>query len=217
MSVMAVQKINHCTIAHKYSYNAHFADRKYRQKLRDSRTGINMINRELHQKDKVISPLIEQGQSPYHILINHPELDMSVRTMYSYLNQGLFTARDIDLKRKVRFKPRKCHKTSSFSFAFAALSATLVFGAAGFHVMLVNQIQQILYWQIKLRLRFLHVLFQHFFQFFYNASILSNREQYIPLPGCDGYYLTVLYIATHFFGCFIFSFTSSSTSISPNR
>ena len=36
---------------------------------------------------------------------------MSVRTMYSYLNKGLFTARDIDLKRKVRFKPRKCHKT----------------------------------------------------------------------------------------------------------
>ena len=36
---------------------------------------------------------------------------MSVRTMYSYLNQGLFTARDMDLKRKVRFKPRKCHKT----------------------------------------------------------------------------------------------------------
>lgn len=70
-----------------------------------------MTKRELHQKDKVISPLIEQGQSPYHILINHPELDMSVRTMYSYLNQGLFTARDIDLKRKVRFKPRKCHKT----------------------------------------------------------------------------------------------------------
>ncbi len=35
---------------------------------------------------------------------------MSVRTMYSYLNQGLFTTRDMDLKRKV-FKPRKCHKT----------------------------------------------------------------------------------------------------------
>ena len=36
---------------------------------------------------------------------------MSVRTMYSYLDQGLFTARNIDLKRKVHFKPRKCHKT----------------------------------------------------------------------------------------------------------
>ena len=70
-----------------------------------------MTKRELHQKDKIISPLIEQGQSPYHLLTNHPELDMSVRTMYSYLDQGLFTARNVDLKRKVRFKPRKCHKT----------------------------------------------------------------------------------------------------------
>jgi IS30 family transposase len=59
----------------------------------------------------VISPLIAQGQSPYQIVANHPELDLSVRTVYSYLEQGLFTARDIDLKRKVKFKPRKCHKT----------------------------------------------------------------------------------------------------------
>ena len=51
------------------------------------RAGINMTKRELRQKDKIISPLIEQGQSPYHILTNHPELDMSVRTMYSYLDQ----------------------------------------------------------------------------------------------------------------------------------
>ena len=105
------KKITHCTIAHKYNYNARSADRKYREKLRDSRAGINMTKRELHQKDKIISPLIEQGQSPYHILTNHPELAMSVRTMYSYLDQGLFTARNIDLKRKARFKPRKCHKT----------------------------------------------------------------------------------------------------------
>ena len=105
------KQINHCTIAHKYSYNAKSADRKYREKLRDSRSGISLSKHELHQKDMVISPLIEQGQSPYQIVTNHPELDMSVRTVYTYLNQGLFTARDIDLKRKVKFKPRKCHKT----------------------------------------------------------------------------------------------------------
>lgn len=105
------KKITHCTIAHKYNYNARSADRKYREKLRDSRAGINMTKQELYQKDKIIFPLIEQGQSPYHILTNHPELAMSVRTMYSYLDQGLFTARNIDLKRKARFKPRKCHKT----------------------------------------------------------------------------------------------------------
>lgn len=105
------KKIHHCTIAHKYSYNARFADRTYRDTLSSARTGINMTKQELHRKDKIISPLIEQGQSPYHILANHPELDMPVRTMYSYLDKGLLTARNIDLKRKVRFKPRKCHKT----------------------------------------------------------------------------------------------------------
>lgn len=105
------KKINHCTIAHKYKYDARFADRKYREKLSDSRAGINMTKRELHQKDMLITPLIEQGQSPYQIATNHPELDMSVRTLYTYLDNGLFTARNIDLKRKSKFKPRKCHKT----------------------------------------------------------------------------------------------------------
>ena len=105
------KKINHCTIAHKYTYNARFSDRKYRETLSDSRAGINLTKRELCKKDKIISPLIEQGQSPYQIVTNHPELELSVRTVYSYLDQGLFTARNVDLKRKVKFKPRKCHKT----------------------------------------------------------------------------------------------------------
>lgn len=104
------EKNSHCTTAHKYNYNARFTDRKYRKKLRNSRSVINMTKQELYQKDQIISPLIEQRQSPYHILTNHPELDMSVRTMYFFLDQGLFTARNIDPKRKVRFKPRKCHK-----------------------------------------------------------------------------------------------------------
>ena len=59
----------------------------------------------------VITPLIYQGQSPYQIITNHPELDMSVRTLYSYLDDGILTARNIGLKRKVKFKSRKVHKT----------------------------------------------------------------------------------------------------------
>ena len=103
--------INHCTIAHKYRYDAIFAERKYRECLSTSRAGINMTKHELHQKDMVITPLIYQGQSPYQIVTNHPELDMSVRTLYSYLDAGILTARNVDLKRKVKFKPRKVHKT----------------------------------------------------------------------------------------------------------
>ena len=70
-----------------------------------------MTKHEMHEKDIIITPLIYQGQSPYQIISNHPELDMSVRTLYKYLNQGLFRARDIDLKRKVKFKSRRVHKT----------------------------------------------------------------------------------------------------------
>jgi IS30 family transposase len=104
--------INHCTIAHKYRYDAIFADRKYKECLSQSRAGINMTRHELHQKDMVITPLIFQGQSPYQIVTNHPELDMSVRTLYSYLDKGILSARNIDLKRQVKFTPpRKVHKT----------------------------------------------------------------------------------------------------------
>lgn len=100
-----------CTIADRYRYNARIADREYNELLRESRTGINLSKRDLHEKDMVISPLIYQGQSPYQIVTNHPELDISVRTLYTYMDKGLFCSRNIDLKRKVKFKPRKCHKT----------------------------------------------------------------------------------------------------------
>lgn len=105
------KKINHCTVANKYRYNAAFADRKYRETLADSRSGINTTESGLRKMDKIITPLIFQGQSPYQIVTNHPELGISVRTMYTYLDNGLFTARNINLKRKVKFKPRKCHST----------------------------------------------------------------------------------------------------------
>ena len=100
-----------CTVPHKYRYDALFADRKYRETLRSSREGIHLSSRQLHEIDKVVSPLIMAGQSPYQILINHPELGLSVRTMYQYIELGLLTRRNIDLKRKVKFKARKCHKS----------------------------------------------------------------------------------------------------------
>ena len=105
------KQVSRCTIAHKYKYNAHFANRKYQEILSNSRSGINMTKHELRQIDKIITPLIEQGQSPYQIITNHPELNISVRTLYTYIDMGFFWARNIDLKRKVSFKPRKCHKT----------------------------------------------------------------------------------------------------------
>ena len=103
--------LHKCTIAHKYVYDARFAHRKYTETLSTSRSGLNMTKTELAKKDKLVSHLVYQGQSPYQIVTNHPELNMSVRSVYTYIDKGLFTVRNIDLKRKTKFRPRKCRKT----------------------------------------------------------------------------------------------------------
>ena len=69
-------------------------DCKYKECLSQSRAGINITRHELHQEDMVITPLIFQGQSPYQIMTNHPELDISMlrmilpkKTSFEYLTQ----------------------------------------------------------------------------------------------------------------------------------
>ena len=61
------KSLSKCTIPHKYSYDAHFAHRKYLEKLSSSREGINLNKREARALDAVVTPLVNQGQSPYHI------------------------------------------------------------------------------------------------------------------------------------------------------
>ncbi len=100
-----------CTVPHKYHYDALFADRKYRETLRDSKSGISLSRKQLHRIDEVVTPLVLQGHSPYQIVVEHPEPGLSVHTIYQYIELGLLSGRNIDLKRKVRFKARKCHKT----------------------------------------------------------------------------------------------------------
>lgn len=99
-----------CTIQTKYDYNAKIAQRLYEEKRSASREGINLSKKEFLAIDRIVTPLIAQGQSPYMIIANHPELEMSVKTLYNYINQGVLLSRNIDLKRKTKFKPRKCHK-----------------------------------------------------------------------------------------------------------
>lgn len=105
------KKKNLCTIPTKYDYNAHAAQRHYEELRSSSRAGVNKSRSEMHRIDAVVTPLIRQGQSPYMILTNHPELGMSVKTLYSYIDQGYLLTRNVDLKRKAKFKPRKSHKT----------------------------------------------------------------------------------------------------------
>lgn len=93
----------------KYYYYSKFANDDYNEKLRESRYGINLTKEEVYDLDKLIAPLIkEKHQSIAHIYANHPdEISFSRTTMYNYINLGVFSFRNIDLPRKVKYKKRK--------------------------------------------------------------------------------------------------------------
>jgi len=93
----------------KYYYYAKFANDEYEEKLRTSRYGINLSKEEAYEIDTLITPLIkEKHQSISHIYANHPdEISFSRTTMYNYVDLGVFSFRNIDLPRKVKYKKRK--------------------------------------------------------------------------------------------------------------
>ncbi len=102
------EKKNKC-VKVKYYYYAKFANDEYQELLTNSRVGINLSKSEAYEIDKLIAPLIkDKKQSVNHIYANHPdELTFSKPTLYSYIEAGVFSVSNIDLPRKVKYKPRK--------------------------------------------------------------------------------------------------------------
>ena len=93
----------------KYYYRAVRAQREYKTILVESRTGINATEEELALIDATVSPLVTQGQSIYMILQNHPEIRQCEKTLYNYVNSGVLSIGNLDLPKKVKYKPRKAH------------------------------------------------------------------------------------------------------------
>ena len=97
----------------KYLYNAEYAYREYREELSVSRQGIDMTKEELAELDALVSPLIRKGQPVKHIVRNHTdEIGICERSLYNYVEQGYLDARKMDLRRAVRYKPRKANAES---------------------------------------------------------------------------------------------------------
>ncbi len=96
-----------CRMDH-FLYQAKHAQRQYEKTLVKSREGINMTHEELRELNELISPLVLKGQPLSHIFAVHSdEIPVCRRTLYNYLDQRIFTARNIDLPRRVRYKKRK--------------------------------------------------------------------------------------------------------------
>ncbi len=89
-------------------YVSKFADDNYREILISSRQGINQCAEDIKKMDDLISPLIFKGQSISHIYSTHAEeIGCCRRTLYEYIDKRVFTARNLDLPRKVKYKVRK--------------------------------------------------------------------------------------------------------------
>lgn len=97
----------------KYFYIAKKAQENYEYTLRDSRQGVNLNTSELISLAHIICPLIKRGQSIYTILNNHPEINLCEKTLYNYIEMGLFKdwgVTNFTLKRKIRRKVTKKYK-----------------------------------------------------------------------------------------------------------
>lgn len=74
----------------KYRYCPEDAHMDYRTTLVDSREGVNLTVQEARAIADVIAPLLKQGQSPFQILAAHPELNISEKTLYNYIENDVF-------------------------------------------------------------------------------------------------------------------------------
>lgn len=106
------QKLRSCSLA-KWFYQPGYADSEYHATLSEARQGISLSEQEISHLDSIISPLIMKGQSIHHICVsNRDSIMVSESTIYRLIAYNAFTARNIDLPRKVRFSARKIAKHS---------------------------------------------------------------------------------------------------------
>jgi len=111
------QKQRTCSLPRAF-YSAQQADLSYRELLVAARDGINQSAADIEMLDRLISPLLKQGQSIAHIYANHGhEIPCSRRTLYHYIDKGVFEARNIDLRRKVRYKTKERKRGTRISLA----------------------------------------------------------------------------------------------------
>ena len=95
-------------IKNKYFYSAVAADKRSKLNRSRTRNATRLTEADIKRLDKLISPLINKGQPLIHIMAQHKEaIPVSIRTIYSSIEKGFFSIKNIDLRRKVGYKPRR--------------------------------------------------------------------------------------------------------------
>ena len=98
----------------RYMYSAKLADALSSRRRSDTRTGIRLSPNQLKDLDELLSAQVKKGQPLTHIYAEHEaELPVSLRSLYNYIDSGQLSVRNIDLRRKTGYKPRKGKKQTS--------------------------------------------------------------------------------------------------------
>lgn len=93
----------------KLYYNSKLANEKYLINLKDSRVGVNIKPEVVEEIERSIVPLIKnKKQSINQVHITHKDiLFFSTPTLYRYIDLGVLSLTNLDLPKKVQYKPRK--------------------------------------------------------------------------------------------------------------
>ena len=95
-------------IKDKYLYTAQYADAAVCRRRSESRRGIRLTDEQKENVDELVTRLVKKGQPLTHIYAEHEaEMPISLRSLYNYIDAGELTIKNIDLRRKVGYKPRK--------------------------------------------------------------------------------------------------------------
>lgn len=95
----------------QFLYSSETAQKEYRTRLSDSRSGFDLTGEQLDHIDRLVSPLIKKGQSVYHIVqTNRENLSVCESSVRRLIKASELEVRDIDLRDAVRRKPRKRKK-----------------------------------------------------------------------------------------------------------
>lgn len=92
----------------KYIYSAKYADAAVERRRSESRKGIRVKDDVLKEMDEIVTRLVKKGQPLTHIYAEHKEeLPVSLRSLYNYIDGRKLTIKNIDLRRKTGYKPRR--------------------------------------------------------------------------------------------------------------
>lgn len=112
---------NGCNIYHscrftKMKYDADKAHNEYQKLLVTSRQGFNLMPEETKRIASIVCPLLLKGQSPYAILTHHPEIGISEKTLYTYIEYGLFKSYNVTVMNLRRYVSRKLAKKKAVEY-----------------------------------------------------------------------------------------------------